>query len=116
MQANAAGAQDDSRIQAWHSCTMVLTIHIDKIEAGLYRAAVLSGGVEMAEPEVYSSIEAAIREETAAAPPGFAHFADVIYAGVSSGTIALQVLPSRASQVADQLVATVAEMHRIAGS
>jgi hypothetical protein len=56
---------------------MVLVLQIDKIEAGLYRAAALSGGVEVTEPEMYPSIEAAIREEAAAVPPGFAHFAVV---------------------------------------
>lgn len=89
---------------------MVLTFQIDKIESGLYRAAVLCGGVEVAAPSQYSSIEEAIRAEAAAVPEGFAYFADVIYGGASSGTISLTQLPERASQVADQLVAVVAEL------
>ena len=89
---------------------MVLTLQIDKIESGLYRAAVLCGSVEVTESSQYASIEEAIREEVAAVPEGFAYFADVIYGGASSGTISLAVLPERASQVADQLVAIMAEM------
>lgn len=95
---------------------MVLTLQIDKIESGLYRAAVLCGSVEVTESSQYASIEEAIREEVAAVPEGFAYFADVIYGGASSGTISLAVLPERASQVADQLVAIMAEMYRVAQS
>lgn len=95
---------------------MVLTLQIDQIESGLYRAAALSGAVEVTQPSQYSSIEEAIREEAAAVPEGFAYFADVTYGGASSGTISLTLLPGRASQVADQLVAIVAEMHRVAES
>jgi hypothetical protein len=92
---------------------MILSLEISKIESGLYRAAALIGGVEVTEPGVYSSIEAAIREEAAAVPTGFAHFAEVTYGGASSGTISLDGLAARASQVADQIVAVVAEMHRV---
>ena len=95
---------------------MVLTLQIDKIESSLYRAAVLCGGVEVTEPSHYASIEEAIREEATAVPEGFAYFADVIYGGASSGTISLALLPERASQVADQLVAIVAEMYGFAQS
>ena len=95
---------------------MVLTLQIDKIESGLYRASVLFGGVEVTEPSHYASIEEAIREEATAVPEGFAYFADVIYGGAASGTIALTLLPERASQVADQLVAIVAEMYGFAQS
>jgi hypothetical protein len=93
---------------------MVLTLAIDKLQSGLYRAAALSGSVEVTEPAVYSSIAEAIREEALAVPVGFAHFSDVTYGGASSGTIPLQALSTRAAQVADQLVSVVAEMHRIA--
>jgi chaperonin GroEL (HSP60 family) len=92
---------------------MVLTFQIDKIDAGRYRAVALRGGSEVNLPEVYSSIEEAIREVAAAVPDGFAYFADVEYGGASSGTISLLVLQERATQVADQLVAIVAEMIRI---
>lgn len=95
---------------------MVLTIQIDRIDSGLYRAKVLCGGVEVTESSQYISIAEAIREEATAVPDGFAHFADVIYGGASSGTILLALLPERASQVADQLVAIVAEMYGVAVS
>ena len=93
---------------------MVLSFQIVKIQSGLYRVATLSGGLVVTEPAIYSSIEDAIREEAVAVPPGFAHFADVNYGGASSGTLPLQSLSARATQVADQLVSVVAEMHRIA--
>lgn len=93
---------------------MVLTLQIDKVESGLYRAAALTGGVLVTEPSFYASIEEAIREEAVAIPAGFAHFADVTYGGASSGTTPLVTLPGRASQIANDLVAVVAEMHRIA--
>lgn len=94
---------------------MVLTIQIDKLASGTYRAAALSGGIEVAEPQLYGSIEDAIRGEARAVPAGFAYFADVVYAGVSSGTTSLESLGERAALVADQLVATLAQMHEIAG-
>jgi hypothetical protein len=92
---------------------MVLTLQIDQIDTGLYRAVALRRGNEVSLSEVYSSIEEAIREEAAAVPDGFAYFANVEYGGASSGTISLSVLQGRAAQVADQLVAIVAEMTRI---
>ena len=93
---------------------MVVTFKIDKIKSGHYRIASLWGGAEVSTPAIYSSIEEAIREEVSAVPKGFAHFADVTYGGASSGTLYLAELPECAAQVADQLVAIVAEMHRIA--
>lgn len=92
---------------------MVLTFQIDRMAAELYRVAVLSGNVEVTECSHYSSIAEAIREEAASVPEGFAHFAVATYGGASSGTMALAHLSAQASLVADQLVATVAEMHRI---
>jgi hypothetical protein len=92
---------------------MVITLRIDKIESGIYRAAVLFSGAEVTNPGTYPSIEDAIIAEADAVPEGFAYFANVTYGGASSGTISLTALPSRAAQVADQLVAIVAEMHAI---
>jgi hypothetical protein len=72
---------------------MVLTFQIDQIDTGLYCAvAPLRGGNEVNLPEVYFSIEEAIREEAAAVPGGFAYFANVEYGGAASGTISLSVL------------------------
>lgn len=95
---------------------MVLTLQIDKMESGRYRAALLCSGFEVTEPSQYASIAEAIREEANAVPEGFAYFADVTYGGASSGTISLTLLPGLASQVADQLVAIVAEMYCVAQS
>lgn len=92
---------------------MVLTFQINRIQPGLYQVAVLSGDVEVTEPSHHSSIAEAIREEAIAVPEGFAHFAVVTYGGATSGTMALAHLSAQAPQVADQLVAIVAEMHHI---
>lgn len=92
---------------------MVLTFQIDWMATGFYRVAVLSGNVEVTECSYYSAIAEAIREEAASVPGGFAHFGVVTYGGASSDTMELGHLSAQASLVADQLVATVAEMHRI---
>jgi hypothetical protein len=88
-----------------------LTFAIEKIQSGLYGVHVLSGGIEVTEPSHYSSIEEAIREETTSVPEGFAHFAEVVYGGASSGTMSLQKISENASRIAEQLVAIVAEMY-----
>lgn len=88
-----------------------LTFEIDQIQSGLYRVGVLSRGVEVTESSHYSSIEEAIREEATSVPEGFAHFAEVVYGGASSGTMPLPTLSENASRIAEQLVAIVAEMH-----
>lgn len=108
------GCPNDSCARCWHHRPMVLKIHIEKVGPGLYRATMLSGSMEVTATECYCSIEEAIRDEAEAVPAGLAHFVDVTYEGASSGTISLAVLPERASQVANQLIATVAEMNRIA--
>ncbi len=95
---------------------MVLTLQIDKLTSGVYRAALLSDGTEITTTEEYSSIEDAIREEFCDVPAGFGHFAEVRYSGVSSGTMAIVRFTQEAAEVADRLVATLAEIHRLAGS
>ncbi|MBB1073245.1 hypothetical protein HUU62_02305 [Rhodoferax sp. 4810] len=94
---------------------MVITLQIDKIEPGLYRAAVLSGGIEVTEPSMHTSIVEAIREVASDVPDGFAHFAVVMYGSACSGTIALKDVPEKAAQIADQLVSIVADMRQIVG-
>lgn len=94
---------------------MVLTLQIDKLTSGVYRAVLLSDGTEVTTSGEYSSIEDAIREELCDVPVGFAHFAEIRYSGVSSGTMAIGRLPQDAAGVADRLVAVLAEMHRLAG-
>nr|WP_315494229.1 hypothetical protein [uncultured Rhodoferax sp.] len=88
-----------------------LVFEIGKVQSGLYRVGVLSGGVEVTKPSHYSSIEEAIREEAASVPDGFAYFAEVVYGGASSGTLPIPKIVETASQIAEQLVAIVAEMH-----
>ncbi len=88
-----------------------LVFEIDKVQSGLYRVGVLSGGVEVTKPSHYSSIEEAIREEAASVPDGFAYFAEVVYGGASSGTLPIPKIVETASKIAEQLVAIVAEMH-----
>ena len=90
---------------------MVLTFQIDKIEPSLYRAAVLCGSVEVVEASYHASIADAIRDQAQEVPDGFAGFVNVIYGSASSGTLSLSCLPERASQVADQLVTTMAEIY-----
>jgi len=94
---------------------VILTLQIDKLTSGVYRAALLSDGTEVTATEEYSSIEDAIREEFCEVPADFAHFAEVRYCGVSSGTMAIERFPPQAAEVADRLVAILAEMHRLAG-
>ncbi len=91
----------------------ILTLHIDKVERGLYRATTLHRGAEVTEPQFHCAIEDAIREEALAVPEDFALFMEVEYGGMSSGTIAISDLPRQAKEVADRLVALVAELHRL---
>lgn len=94
---------------------MILTLEIEKVVAGIYRAHALSAGVEVTKPMEYSTIAEAIRGESQAVPEGFAHFMEVRYAGFSSGTDVIQNLPARAEEIADRLVALAAEEQRLAG-
>lgn len=88
-----------------------LTFSIDKIQPGLYRAAALSGGVDVTEPSHFDSIEEAIREIASDVPKGFAEYAQVVYAGISSGTMPLHRMVQLAPQIAQQLVSQVSAMH-----
>lgn len=91
----------------------ILAFEIDKIQSGVYRVAVTCGG-EVTEPGIHSSIEECIREEALAVPDGFAHFVEVRYHGLSSGTLRLSDAPGQAREIADRLVALTAEMYAIA--
>ncbi len=95
---------------------MVITLHLEKLQPGLYRASALCGEVLVTPQATYASLEDAIREEAQAIPASFAWFADVEYGGASSGTLPLKDLPARAGNVAAQLVNVVAQMHAIADS
>lgn len=94
---------------------MILTLEIEKVVSGIYRAHALNADVEVTEPMEYCTIAEAIRGEAQAVPEGFAHFMEVRYAGFSSGTDVIQNLPARAGEIADRLVALAAEEHRLAG-
>lgn len=94
---------------------IVLTLQIDKIQSGVYRAEVLCRGVQVIEPTSHERISEAIRGEASAVPNGFAHFMEVRYCELSSGTIPLWQVPSRADEIAERLVELMHEMNLIAG-
>lgn len=81
-----------------------LKFTIDKLQPGLCRGAVLSGGVEVTEPSHFDSIEEAIRELASEVPEDFAEAASVAYAGASSPAIPLSILVEHAAQIAQLLV------------
>ena len=88
----------------------ILTLHIDQVSPGRYRTEVSAREQE----GMFSSISEAIREEALSVPEDFAHFMEVRYCGLSSGTIALSALPEQAGAVADRLVELLRQMHLIA--
>ncbi len=94
---------------------MIFTVEIDKLQTGLYRAAVMCGGAEVTEPGIHKSIQEAIREEALSVPDGMAYFMEARYGGMSSGTYLLSEVPERASAMADRLVALSGELHRKMG-
>lgn len=94
--------------------TLCMTLNIDRLDRGLYRAemgapSITRGG----ELSVYASIEEAIRGEAEDLPDGMCHFVEVRYSSMSSGTIPLAALSEKAGQIAAELVALVAEAHRL---
>ena len=93
---------------------MIITIHLEKLQPGLYRASALHGTEPVTQSSTYSTLEEAISQEAAAVPAEIAWFADVIYGGASSGTISLRELSARAAEIATRLVTVVAQMHSTA--
>ena len=91
---------------------MILVLDISKIEPGLYEARLSNGGTEVTSPSVYDTITAALRAVAQDIPDDFAHFVDVHYGGVSSGTIGTMRLAAEAEAVASRLVDLVAAVHR----
>lgn len=89
----------------------ILTLQIDKVASGLYRAELLENGAQVTQPNTHSSISEAIREEAMAVPEGFAHLMEVRYYGLSSGTFLLSQLPQQAEAIAGQLVDLLAELN-----
>lgn len=94
---------------------MVLTFEIDKIQPGQYRAIATVRGGAVSEPGIYSKIHEAIRKEAEAVPEGFAHFGEVHYGGMSSGTYPLQEVVEKAPEIADRLMWLVAKSHELDG-
>lgn len=94
----------------------ILTLHIDHVAPGRYRTEVSEHGASVTKECMFSSISEAIREEALSVPEGFAHFMEVRYCGLSSGTIALSALPDQSNAVAEHLIALLHEMHLIAES
>ncbi|WP_066161144.1 hypothetical protein [Hydrogenophaga pseudoflava] len=94
----------------------IITLQIDKVAAGVYRAEAQVHGGAVTEPSVHSSISEAIGETARAVPDGFAHFMEVRYCGLSSGTVGLLEAAQQSEEIASRLVALLAEMHAIAGS
>jgi hypothetical protein len=95
-----------------HDRVMIPNLHISKLEASLYEARLSDGGVEISEPTLHATIEAALLFVGRDLPEDFAHFVDVHYGGVSAGTIGTARLVDEAESVADRLVELVAAVHR----
>ncbi|MDI1268045.1 MAG: hypothetical protein PSV40_02945 [Polaromonas sp.] len=89
---------------------MILTVEIDKIAPGIYEAHPTLGGVAAREPETYDRIDTAIRQEALGAE-GFANFVEFIYGGMSTGTYEVQEASANASNLANRLVALLAQLH-----
>lgn len=93
---------------------MILTIDINKDAPGFYTAHLLQADVEVGEPRGgYDRIEAAIQDVTRDIPSELAHFVEIRYGGMSTGTLVLSEIPGKAGYLADRLVALNAELHRI---
>jgi hypothetical protein len=98
---------------------MLLILHIDQIAPAKYRAVVTQGGVEVVEGEtLHASIADAIQCTARGVPPGFAHFIEPRFAGVTCGTLRVSEAahPSRAEEAARVIVSLVAELHALGGA
>lgn len=92
---------------------MILTLDIQKEAPGIYVARVENAGELVTKAAVYNSIEAAISGEASAVPDGFAHFLEIRYDGFSSGTELIEAVAGKATEIANRLIALVAERHRL---
>ena len=92
---------------------MILTVDIEKEMPGSYVARASVGGVEVTAHQIYDRIETAIRQQALNVPEGFANFIQFSYYGMSTGTYAIKEVPPLAAQMADRLVALIAEQHQI---
>ncbi len=90
-----------------------LTIDIEKETPGLYVARASNGGVLATEPTTHGRIDEAIRAQAQDVPADFAYFVKFTYGGMSTGTLTIPEAISQADQLADRLVALIAEQHRV---
>lgn len=93
---------------------IILTLQIDKVQSGVYRAEVVCRGAQVTEPTSHARISDAISAEALAVPDGFAHFMEVCYCGLSSGTIPLGLIAEQADAIAKRLMDLMSEMRLIA--
>lgn len=91
------------------------TIVILREEKGVYTGHIMVGGVELMAPITHSCIESVIREVAADILDGFAHFVEVTYYGMSTGTFTVLEAAEKAGLMAERLIALIAEEHRIMG-
>jgi hypothetical protein len=100
----------------WQSGEMLLTLNIDQIAQAKYRAVVTQGGVEVVDGEMlHASIADAIQCTACDVPPGFAHFIEPRFAGVTCGTLRISeaAQPACAEEAARKIVALVGDMHAL---
>ena len=91
---------------------MIIVLDLSKVEPGLYRADLTQGGVAVTEPTFHTRLADALREAAASVPADFAKFLEPRYAGCTTGTISCEQLSLQAEQVADRLVALLAQLHQ----
>lgn len=95
---------------------MLLTLNIDQLAPGSYRAVLTDGSVSVTEGEpIYASIADAIQQSADAVPEGFAYFIEPRFAGVSCGTLRLADASQSAfaENAARCIISVVAEMHAL---
>ena len=92
-----------------------LTVDIHKEAPGLYIARPMNSGELVADPVAYSRIDEAILGQAQNIPTDFACFVEFTYGGMSTGTLGIPEAISQASQLAERLVALIAEQHRVMG-
>lgn len=95
---------------------MLLTLMIDQISPAKYRAVVTHGGVEVTEREtLHASVADAIQSTARDVPPGFAHFIEPRFAGVTCGTLRISdaAQTACAEEAARKIVALLSDMHTL---
>ena len=102
-----------ARVFDIHRVNSQVSVDIRKGARGVYQAQPRSHGVEVTEPSTYDRIEKAICAEASNIPEDFAFFVEFTYGGMSTGTMTIPDAISNASQLADRLMALVAEEHRL---